>query len=531
MPPITPISLQGPTAESRHSTDELKHCLVKKKAFDTEEQSRKRQTTLLRVAELLNDFLRDLALDKGIPKEKAGKGHIVPFGSYRLGVNAQDGDIDVLCILPQYATPNDFFETFYESYLRYEPFVSHLVCVRDAFVPAIQLIIHGIDMDLLCVSLKMDTIDPAGIDEELKTNDIFLKLVDTTSTAARMGMIRSLNGKRVTDLLVEMLPQNSTCLDAFRLALRVIKLWAKARGIYSNILGYLGGISWAILLVHVCQLYPNADAAMLVFKFFFVYSHWNWSCPIKLREVEDFPAYPIMQWNAARCAQDRMPILTPAYPCQNSAHNVTASTFTIIQNEFKRANAFFAGVSLSHFPAHIVWDMLWKQIELFRVHKYYMIVDAYASTPPDFCTYKGIVESSLRHLVVGLEQIPGIALVRPIPDSYSSSSMFTRWFLGIRVDKQYGFKEINVTSSVLRFYSEINSKLLRANSWKEGMGCNAGQVIRRKHRVTKHKLLPPPSPPLLNQPQLSSSQNQEQEQTQKEDGPTSKRRRIGSSLQ
>lgn len=49
---------------------------------------------------------------------------------------------------------------------------------------------------------------------------------------------------------------------------------ASGRNIYSNMLGFLGGISLAILVARICQLYPNAAASTLVIKFFKVYSMW-----------------------------------------------------------------------------------------------------------------------------------------------------------------------------------------------------------------------------------------------------------------
>lgn len=45
-------------------------------------------------------------------------------------------------------------------------------------------------------------------------------------------------------------------------------------GIYSNVLGFLGGVSWAILVARTCQLYPNAVPAKLIQKFFLVFTKW-----------------------------------------------------------------------------------------------------------------------------------------------------------------------------------------------------------------------------------------------------------------
>ena len=46
------------------------------------------------------------------------------------------------------------------------------------------------------------------------------------------------------------------------------------RGVYSNALGFLGGVSWSMLVARTCQLYPNAVAGVIIQKFFFVFSTW-----------------------------------------------------------------------------------------------------------------------------------------------------------------------------------------------------------------------------------------------------------------
>ena len=82
--------------------------------------------------------------------------------------------------------------------------------------------------------------------------------------------VRSLNGSRVTDEILRLVPS----IPAFRGALRCVKLWAKRRAIYSNVMGFLGGVAWAMLVARICQLYPNASAGTIVSKFFNIMYKW-----------------------------------------------------------------------------------------------------------------------------------------------------------------------------------------------------------------------------------------------------------------
>ena len=56
--------------------------------------------------------------------------------------------------------------------------------------------------------------------------------------------------------------------------------------IYSNSLGYIGGVSWAMLVARACQLYPNAAPSTLVAKFFMIFSVWKWPRPVLLKSAE-----------------------------------------------------------------------------------------------------------------------------------------------------------------------------------------------------------------------------------------------------
>lgn len=86
----------------------------------------------------------------------------------------------------------------------------------------------------------------------------------------------------MTDDILRLVPN----IPEFRNSLRCIKLWAsskiaivlltklKGRGVYSNVLGFFGGVAWAMLVARICQLYPNATASSIISKFFTVTSQW-----------------------------------------------------------------------------------------------------------------------------------------------------------------------------------------------------------------------------------------------------------------
>ncbi len=74
-------------------------------------------------------------------------------------------------------------------------------------------------------------------------------------------------------------------LPSFQITLRAIKLWAKGQGLYSNILGYLGGFSWAVLVAKTCLLYPaDCTGAEMVRNFFELFSAWRWPAPVALND-------------------------------------------------------------------------------------------------------------------------------------------------------------------------------------------------------------------------------------------------------
>lgn len=245
--------------------------------------------------------------------------------------------------------------------------------------------------------------------------------------------VRSLNGIRVADLILNSVPNK----DYFRNTLRFIKLWAKSRGIYSNILGFLGGISWALLTAKICQLYPNFNVSQLICKFFKVYSIWNWKYPVLLQNIKKYNIeglnnFPV--WDPEKNIKDKlhiMPIITPAFPCMNSTHNVTYCTRNILIEEFKRAHSIIQymedennikssirmnklwpnnNVNNINNSSNNVWMTILEPLDLFSTYKHFLHIQIMGINEFIYNSWKGWIESKIRLLFKKLETINELKL-------------------------------------------------------------------------------------------------------------------------
>lgn len=421
-------------------TDQLEECLKSFDLFETEQEMQLRCKVLNEINKLTQKWIRELSLEKRMPPELANQcqAKIFTFGSYRLGVHNRGADIDTLLVAPKHIERDDFFDTFQAALNRMDG-VEYVRAVRNAFVPVLKTKICGIELDILFSTLALRTIPP---DQELSDTNL-LKGLDQQS-------IRSLNGCRVTDEILNLV-QNR---DSFRLALRAIKQWAKKRGIYSNVLGYLGGVSWAILTARTCQLYPKATAATIVNKLFFVFSNWDWPKPVILTYLCE-NELGLQVWDPRVNPADKyhvMPIITPSYPQQNSTFNVTRSTRTIISDQFRQAR----DITDEIIKGTKTWDAFFEPIDFFGLYKSFLVLKV--SPQPEWVS---LVESKIRTLVQSLEQHPVIQLVHTNPHPYPS---FTKededitWCIGLQFTP--GSININLTNDVQNFRSSSMYQML-----------------------------------------------------------------------
>jgi poly(A) polymerase len=265
--------------------------------------------------------------------------------------------------------------------------IEELNPVKDAFVPIIKIQYSGIDLDLIFVRLHISSVSESL---DLKDNALLRGLDDAD--------LRSINGTRVTDEILSLVPQ----VKPFRHALRAIKLWARRRAVYANIVGFPGGVAWAMLVARICQLYPMACGATIIRKFFHLMKDWPWPRPVLLKNIEEGPLQ-VRVWNPSVYNGDSrhlMPVITPAYPSMCATHNITHSTKEVILKELARGGEIANNIA--------VGKMTWK--ELFTKHtfftkdyKYYLSVVSGGRTKAAQKEWSGLVESKVRRLVSGIE--------------------------------------------------------------------------------------------------------------------------------
>ncbi|KAG1570252.1 hypothetical protein G6F50_005660 [Rhizopus delemar] len=382
-----PVSLNKPTEHELKLTNDLLKTLHEYNLFETDKEAKQRIVVLNKLNRIVKEFVYKVSKLQGLSESvaRSAGGKIFTFGSYQLGVHGAGADIDTLCVFPQHVTREHFFSIMFNM-LNELPEVTELTSVVEAYVPVIRMHFSGIPIDFVCARLLLPSIP-----EDLDLSD------DSLLVGLEEKCVRSVSGPRVTNEILRLVPS----VSVFRESLRTIKLWAKKRGIYSNVMGFLGGVAWAMLVARVCQMYPNACTASIVSRFFHIMSKWEWPQPVLLKPMEEGPVNT-RQWNPEIYPADkahRMPIITPGFPSMCATHNVTNSTRSIMMNEFVRAGEVVDNIIFGNG----VWKNLFEAIDFFCMYNHYLQVNVSSKSHKTQLQWSGLVESRIRQLVLRLE--------------------------------------------------------------------------------------------------------------------------------
>lgn len=310
----------------------------------------RRERVLNRMGALCREWIKSVYLEKESPAEVAESagGQLFTSGSYRLGVHEPGADIDTILVAPSGCRRVDFFGTenvtednpqrdpnSLAQRIQAHPDVTNFVPVEGAAVPLLTFDWEGINIDLLFARLESNSV-PVGFDVD---NDAVLDGADTATE-------KSLNGPRVTNLIAAFVGGTPERYQSFLTVVRCVRKWGKARGLYSNKMGYWGGVNINIGVALTVQLYPNACPAALLRKFFLLFKTWRWPQPLLLTKPHD-AGFGLQVWSPQQSARQVAPMITPAYPAMNSTLAVSRQTLLIMQEEFNRA--------------YVIVDELWRE--------------------------------------------------------------------------------------------------------------------------------------------------------------------------
>ena len=468
-PNLTIVGSPKDDIEIEHITNVLKNDF---NLYESDEESLKRQEILVTLKKCVIQAVKNTFKASGKSDEEANNagGSVFSFGSYRLGIVGPGDDIDVLCIAPATGTREDnkccerteFLEEIRKQLesIKEEKEITQILPIAEAKVPIIKIVFKGIPIDILvaCVSFKT-------IDENFNLDD------DNILKNCCEKCILSLNGCRVTNAIFKSLPKER--IEDFKLTLRAVKLWAKKRGVYSNAMGYLGGVAWAILVAKICQLFPKCKANQLIRKFFEVYGAWNWEIPVQINEIKeevDF-ACPVQIWKkeTTHCP---FYIITPAFPAQNTNAGTNQILRRVLVEEFNAFKEYSSKINIDDNYCQYTWKGLFQGgIKLFEGYNYFLQIDILAMNKIEFKSWDGYVESQIRKLILNFIDLPQIKL-RPYSVGYhvkdpafpcSKTYLFGICFVDPESLEVKPNKIINIREPIKKFIMEIDKKRTNKN--------------------------------------------------------------------
>ncbi|OAF71474.1 hypothetical protein A3Q56_00739 [Intoshia linei] len=340
------------------------------------------------------------------------------IGSYGLDVLSRDSDIDILCVASKEIKRNDFFTKF-AQYIE-DNLDCNLNSAAVCYVPVINMAYKKIKIDIVF----------SQVTASIPKNEQSLDAIKTISNSAKCE--RTINAYRNL-VYIKMIAPN---FNKYRNCVKVVKMWAKNKLIYSNCVGYLGGIAWYILVLKVMLLYPNATCCVIFEKVLYYISHRDWNKPVSLVKFHNENSFK----NRKRGA-NYMTIFTPILPHQNTAYNVTESSKVKIIREAKKALSLV--VKILHGYANVDWEMVLRPQNFFENYQFYIMIRVISMNLKYCYKWQTFVYSRLRNLIELLDGTKYIKEAHTYPKRLMNinhpfqSDRF--YFVGIEIDKDlYG---------------------------------------------------------------------------------------------
>eukprot|EP01124_Arcella_intermedia_P034169 TRINITY_DN8421_c0_g1_i2.p1 TRINITY_DN8421_c0_g1~~TRINITY_DN8421_c0_g1_i2.p1 ORF type:complete len:825 (-),score=204.08 TRINITY_DN8421_c0_g1_i2:500-2974(-) len=446
--------------------------LISDPLFESEEGNDIRREVLQKLGNLISQILQNV-VDRS-EDSRAYQYALLPIGSYSLGIHSRNADID--CLAVSGISRNIFVKHLSQALQPLEN-AKFIKDVDDALIPVTKIIIDDVEMDILYICIpnfsdksilnynysdycefvinqKLKLLHtPKVIEDEaggspnrgsigtIRVADLLSKQAEFTDIlSGKESMMNkqsaiSLNGYFDTELIKIVVPDYSI----FKIVVVAVHYWAKKKGLYSNKFGFLGGFCWNILVARICQLYPQASPELIFFKFFEIYSTWDW---------DNFPVMLLYQNLDQNYRQkfnfsEKMVILSLNKPYQNVARNVVKSTKKIIiqmmdqtRNEVSRGD----------------FDSIWMDYDFFGSYNSYLKICVDALEKAEFIEWQAWVQSRLVDLLTRIENSSPYILIHPNPTAYKNKSTSYQWnscfYFGLKVEAG---QKLSIAMQIIEF--------------------------------------------------------------------------------
>ncbi|WPJ61484.1 hypothetical protein SMAC4_01794 [Sordaria macrospora] len=351
---------------------------------------------------------------------------ITPVGSFALGVHTSSSDIDVLAIGP--FSTNTFFSLAIQRLRRasssplfssYQPKI--LRRIYSSTGTMLELSVNQIKFDLqYCPAAHIASNWPRILSTAPPGNAVW-SLPALTLT--------KLKAARDLDYLRRTVPD----LAVFRTAHRAVRSWAKARGVYAQRFGYLGGIQISVMLARVykalalTQGVTRVGVEELVASFFEEYARFHWGrdmvydevCPWFRQKREKGGEKEVYR----RTSREAMVVLGWFGPGLNTSGQASVWSVRTLKEEFERARDQLVKEEVRSWKEFLEGSSAAE--EFLTGYKSYVKVDVqyWGLSPSRGAQFVGWLESRLVMLLVDLHRrAPGV-YVRMWPARFVEADM------------------------------------------------------------------------------------------------------------
>lgn len=392
-------------------TESLENALRATRSRLSVEEEKHRVSIVRLVQSIVDQWVRSTKKNM-----KNGSLRVLPFGSLALGVSSPCSDIDIVCAAPASVTPSAFFSGM-GAVLASDARVSRLLVLDKASVPLIKFRLKSVDVDLVFASVPLQVLPQEW--EPIRHNFQALDL----DRPSRLAM----NGCALAHLVLAAVPRR----HVFRTCLCAVKRWAKRCGIYSNSGGFLGGVSWAIMVARVCQLLPNAPSSRILRAFFEIYAEWDFSAaPILLNDnirvtglslglsLKSSVSQPSMSSSMSSLSSSSMEpirVLTPLDLNANTAFAVSHNSRLVLKAALTRARA----ICRSRRAAEL-WQKLLHPTGFCSRFSHYIEVQIWSNSAEKQRRWGSLVASKLRHLDISLSRCEALSLCHVNPNAVTA---------------------------------------------------------------------------------------------------------------